>query len=314
MDWLDRMNNAMNYIESNLANEISYDKAAQIACCSTYHFQRMFSFITGVPLSEYIRRRRLTLAAFDLQSSDIKVIDAAVKYGYESPEAFSRAFKNLHGIMPILARNKGIALTAYPRMTFQIYVKGVIEMNYKIEEKPAFTVFGASRKINRSTVILGNPKDEVGNFWTEIIESGELGKIESIGKSWADITGSDKKEDTLKITLEMSWHGENGEAFSGYDDTIMPYLIGSFKKDGVDTTGYLEVKVPAATWAVFPTKIAPYGSGKIAEYMRETNDSIWAEWFPTSGYESAELPHLGVFICKEGEYVEYWIPVKMKLE
>ena len=83
MDWLDRMNNAMDYIESNLADDISYDKIAQLACCSTYHFQRIFPFITGVTLSEYIRRRRLTLAAFELQTTDTKVIDIAMKYGYE---------------------------------------------------------------------------------------------------------------------------------------------------------------------------------------------------------------------------------------
>jgi AraC family transcriptional regulator len=93
MKWLDRMNKAMDYIERNLAEEISYAKLAQITCYSTYHFQRMFSFLTGIPLSEYIRRRRLTLAAFDLQTSNIKAVDVAIKYGYESPEAFSRAFK-----------------------------------------------------------------------------------------------------------------------------------------------------------------------------------------------------------------------------
>lgn len=93
MDWLERMNNAMGYVETHLSEDIDFDQVAKIACCSTYHFQRMFSFITSVPLSEYIRRRRLTLAAFELQQSDAKVIDTALKYGYESPEAFSRAFK-----------------------------------------------------------------------------------------------------------------------------------------------------------------------------------------------------------------------------
>jgi len=106
MDWLDRMKNVMEYIESNLADIISYDEIARRACCSTYHFQRMFPFITGVSLSEYIRRRRLTLAAFELQTTDAKVIDVAMKYGYESPEAFARAFKNLHGVMLISARVK----------------------------------------------------------------------------------------------------------------------------------------------------------------------------------------------------------------
>lgn len=148
MDWLSRMNNAMDYIESNLAYDISYDKIAQIACCSTYHFQRMFPFITGVSLSEYIRRRRLTLAAFELQTTDAKVIDVAMKYGYESPEAFARAFKNLHGIIPISARDTGVALKAYPRMSFHISIKGDVEMNYRIEQRGSFEMFGVYGLIN----------------------------------------------------------------------------------------------------------------------------------------------------------------------
>lgn len=124
MDWLDRMNNAMEYVETHLSDTIDYDIVARIACCSTYHFQRMFPFITNVSLSEYIRRRRLTLAAFELQQSGTKVIDIALKYGYESPEAFSRAFKKMHGVMPMSARDKGVTLKAYPRLSFHISIRG----------------------------------------------------------------------------------------------------------------------------------------------------------------------------------------------
>ena len=138
MDWLENMNSAMDYIESHLADEISYDAIARLACCSTYHLKRMFPFITGVTLSEYIRRRRLTLAAFELQTGDSKVIDIAMKYGYDSPEAFARAFKSLHGILPGSVRDAGVPLKAYPRITFQIYIKGDTEMNYRIEEREAF--------------------------------------------------------------------------------------------------------------------------------------------------------------------------------
>jgi AraC family transcriptional regulator len=148
MDWLERMNSAMEYIEANLDGDISYDRIAQIACCSTYHFQRMFPFITGVTLSEYIRRRRLTLAAFELQTTNTKVIDVAVKYGYDSPEAFARAFKNLHGIMPVSARDKGVSLKAYPRMSFHISIKGDVEMNYRIEQRGPFEMFGVYGEIN----------------------------------------------------------------------------------------------------------------------------------------------------------------------
>lgn len=123
MDWLERMNDAISYIENNLTTEIKYEELSRIVCCSIYHFQKMFSFLTGVPLSEYIRRRRLTQAAYELSNSNIKVIDLALKYGYESPDSFTRAFQNMHGVTPTKARKMGIVLKAYPRMSFHISIK-----------------------------------------------------------------------------------------------------------------------------------------------------------------------------------------------
>ncbi|MCZ4151235.1 AraC family transcriptional regulator, partial [Escherichia coli] len=98
MDWLMRMNRALDYIEMNLTGEIELNEVARCACCSSHQFQKMFSFITNVSLAEYIRRRRLTLAAIELQNSEIKVVDVAIKYGYESPVSFARAFQSLHGV------------------------------------------------------------------------------------------------------------------------------------------------------------------------------------------------------------------------
>ncbi|MEK4368284.1 helix-turn-helix transcriptional regulator [Paenibacillus sp. FSL R5-0473] len=142
MDWLERMKSSIDNIETNLENNISYDEIAQIACCSTYHFQRMFPFIKGITLSEYIRRRRLTLAAFEMQANDARLIDVAMKYGYQSPEAFAPAFKNLLGTMPISARDKGVSLKAYPRMSFHISIRGDVEINYWIKQRGAFEMFG----------------------------------------------------------------------------------------------------------------------------------------------------------------------------
>ena len=136
MSWLDRMNNVMDYIELNLADNISYKKISQLAGCSAHYFQRMFPFLTDMTLSEYIRRRKLTLAAVELQTTDTKVIDIAVKCGYDSPDAFTRTFKKFHGVTPISARNKNITLKAYPKMTFStINIRGGFEMNYHIDHK-----------------------------------------------------------------------------------------------------------------------------------------------------------------------------------
>ncbi|PFD44328.1 AraC family transcriptional regulator [Bacillus cereus] len=124
MDSLKNMNAAMQYIEDNLTNEIDFKKIARIAFCSEYHFKRMFSFLAGISLSEYIRCRRLTLAAFELKDSNVKVIDVAIKYGYNSPDSFSRAFQNLHGITPSEARSTSRSLKAYSPMTFRLSIKG----------------------------------------------------------------------------------------------------------------------------------------------------------------------------------------------
>lgn len=113
MEWLKRINNAIDYIEHNLDSDISYDEAAQIACCSTYYFQRMFSYITGISLAEYIKRRRMTQAAFELQRTNKRVLEIALKYGYTSPTSFNRAFQNVHGISPVAAKDIGNTLNAY---------------------------------------------------------------------------------------------------------------------------------------------------------------------------------------------------------
>ena len=123
----------MDYIEENLDSEIEYTTLAGLACCSEFHFSRMFSSLTGVPLSEYIRRRRLTKAAFEIQTGNVKIIDIAFKYGYESPDAFTRAFRLLHGVTPNVAKQSGINLKAYPRLSFQIIIRGDAEMQYRIE-------------------------------------------------------------------------------------------------------------------------------------------------------------------------------------
>lgn len=144
MEWIDRLNSAIRYMEEHLTDEINYEQLGQIACCSSWHFQRMFSYMAGIPLSEYIRRRKMSLAAVDLQSSDDRVIDVAERYGYHSPTAFNRAFQSIHGIAPSAVRQKGVSVRSFPPITFKITVKGAEEMNYRIETKKAFRIVGVS--------------------------------------------------------------------------------------------------------------------------------------------------------------------------
>lgn len=147
MNLLENMNHALAYLEEHLTGEIDYREAAKRALCSEYHFKRMFSFLAGLPLSEYVRRRRLTLAAFDLQSSQLKIIDIALNYGYSSPDAFTKAFQQFHGVLPSEARTAGPSLKSFPRMTFQLIIRGGNEMNYRIEEKEAFHIVGIKKRV-----------------------------------------------------------------------------------------------------------------------------------------------------------------------
>lgn len=147
MEWINRLNKTIRYMEEHLTEEIDYEQLAQIACCSPYHFQRMFAYMAEVPLSEYIRRRRMSLAAVDLQDKEAKIIDVAMKYGYTSPTAFNRAFQSVHGIAPSLIRERGTEIKSFPPISFTITIKGVEEMNYRIEQKEAFRIVGVSQPL-----------------------------------------------------------------------------------------------------------------------------------------------------------------------
>lgn len=290
MDWLNRMNRAMEYVETHLSEEIDYEQVARIACCSTYHFQRMFSFITGVPLSEYIRRRRLTLAAFELQQSDTKVIDTALKYGYESPEAFSRAFKKLHGVMPSLVRDKGIALKAYPRLSFHISIRGDVEMNYKIEEKQAFDMFGVSTVVNVDEDFLEQPFVEIPKFWTKCVSDGTVDRI----RAAAGLGENGQIHGVL--------YNSQGEKFS--------YMIGYFLPQSGLPQGFEKLQVPPQTYAIFSTGLYPDGQSGIHELWRR----IWGEWFPSSNYEFANGPEFEITYERGNNMyeMEVWIPVVKK--
>lgn len=291
MEWIDRMNNAVDYIELNFTDEISYEKLAQIACCSTYHFQRMFSFITGVPLSEYIRRRRLTLAAFELQTSNIKVIDVAVKYGYESPEAFSRAFKNLHGVMPISARDIGVSLKAFPKMTFSISIKGVSEMNYRIEEKEPFEVFGLELK---TTVVNGQCYKDIPEFWMACGQDGRgQALLQAAGKKTGEVIDAG-------VTYD---HNVNGD---------MSYMVGCIKMDQAVSPEYKTLSIPKQTWAIFQTE---WKSEDDDEKLHEVWGRIYSEWFTVASYEHADCDFdMEMYFgdLQSGYSAEIWIPVVQK--
>ncbi|WP_226086763.1 AraC family transcriptional regulator [Mesobacillus sp. S13] len=290
MDMLESMNEAMRYIEENLAEEIDFKEVARRAYCSEYHFKRMFSFLGGVSLTEYIRRRRLTLAAFELKDRDVKVIDVAMKYGYTSPDSFTRAFHNLHGITPSEARMPGHSLKAYPSMTFQLTIKGGSEMNYRIVEKDAFRIVGIMKRV---PLVYHGVNPEIAEMWQslnmeKIQEMKELSNTEPLGLVSASVNFSEGRME------------EKGE--------LDHYIGAATTKDCPPYLASLEV-VPT-TWAVFEA-IGPF-----PETLQNVWGRIYSEWFPSAAYEQAEGPEI---LWNEHKDVssptfksEIWIPVKRK--
>ena len=282
MDWIDRMNEAIRYIEENLTDRIEYEKLGQIACCSAYHFQRMFAYIAGVPLSEYIRRRRMSLAAVDLQGGDAKIIDVAAKYGYSSPTAFNRAFQSVHGVSPSSVRAEGAALKSFPPLTIKIVVKGAEEMNYRIETRDAFRVVGRSRPMSRE---IEQNFVEVPLMWQEAVEDGTLERIIPL--------------------MDGQPRGILGVCACGDGEEWRYYIAVATSAEAGD--GLEEYVVPAFTWAVFPGS----GTGKS---IQELEKRVVTEWLPTSGYEFCDGPDVEVYFDPDPQDTafEVWIPVRKR--
>ncbi|MFS0576184.1 AraC family transcriptional regulator [Sporosarcina sp. 179-K 3D1 HS] len=287
MDLLKNMNDAMKYIEENLTNEIDFKMVARLAHCSEYHFKRMFSFLAGIPLSEYIRRRRLSLAAFELTNSGIKIIDVAIKYGYHSPDSFTRAFQNIHGITPSEARNNGQQLKAYPLMTFQLSIRGGNEMNYRIEQKEAFNIVGIMKRV---PIVFEGENPEITAMWQsltmdKIDQLKKLSNIEPKGMIQASTNFSEGRME------------EKGE--------LDQYIGVATTEECPDNFSTLEV--PALTWAVFDS-IGPFPST-----LQETWGRIYSEWFPSSSYQVTEGPEILSIKSKDltspSVKSEIWIPV-----
>lgn len=287
MEWLNKMMDAIDYMEVNMVEGLKIENIAQVACSSPFHFQRMFHMLTGFTIAEYIRNRKLTLAAQELAiSSNVKVIDIAFKYGYDSPESFARAFRKAHGISPSEARQSGVNLKAFPRISFQLSLKGDKDMDYKIVQKKAFQVIG-----KELTVSTKNQKQlqMIPHFWDECEANGVVSKICSL----------DPKQPLLGICMDFE-----------HDKEQFSYMIAIEDIQNSTNTELERREIPASTWAVF-TSIGPMPHAIQTVWHR-----IFQEWFPATGFEHAGTPEFEVYPPGDGSAEDYqcevWIPIIKK--
>ncbi|WMJ82239.1 AraC family transcriptional regulator [Clostridium sp. MB40-C1] len=283
MEWFKHLSQAIDYIENNLAGDISYDEAAKIACCSTYYFQRMFSYVAGIPLSEYIRRRRMTKAAFELQVSKAKVMDIGLKYGYVSPTSFNRAFQNVHGVAPTATRRSGTKLNAYPRISFSIKVTGGESMRYRIEKKDPLRIVGVRVPLKED---IEQNFRIVPEFWDTTLKSNLFSKI-------------------CKLANQNP-HGILGVSTYKSPKDIYYYIAAATNK--TVPKGMEKLEIPAATWVIFEC------DGRFKESIQTIFKRFLTEWLPFSGYEYAQLPDIEVYPISDpkvqGGHSEVWIAIK----
>ena len=285
MDWLKNLSDAIDYIEDNLDGEISYDQCANIACCSTFYFQRMFSYIAGISLSEYIRRRKMTQAGFELQRTNKKIIDIALKYGYSSPTSFTRAFKGVNNITPSSAKKKGAVLNAYPRIKLSINIMGDEPMPYYIKEKKRIRIVGIRIPLIED---MDSNQKKVPLFWEETLKSGIFEEICSLNnKEPKGIFGVSVYKNPKDIH----------------------YYIG-VPTDKPIPTGMYECFIPESNWAIFENE------SNLKKDIQKVFRRFYTEWLPFSGYEYGWLPDVEVYpILKNSSmtgHSEVWISINKK--
>ena len=283
MNWLEDLNAATAYIDEHLDGDLSVAAVACRASCSEFQLQRMFPYLTGMTLGEYVRRRKMTRAAADLRASPEKIIDVARRYGYDSPTAFTRAFKSVHGISPTEARMAGAALVTFPRLVFTLTVKGEQSMNYKIVDLPEFRVVGIAS--NNGSWDVEDAGEKATEFW------GALGpRVHEV------LNLMDGSEPAGLLGVQFC----RGQEFDGY--------LAAVATQAPCPEGMEERVVPAATYAVFEC------TGPMPQAMTELWHRIFTEWLPSSGYRWASRSDVERYLTpnmtQATSQSEVWLPVE----
>lgn len=285
MNMLDSMNAVIEYIEEHLLEELHMPTIAKVACCSETDIQKTFYALTNVSISEYVRRRRLSLAAHELQGGEQSVLNVAFKYGYTSPDSFTRAFKQMHGITPSAVKKGGCILKSYGKITFVLTIKGVNAMNYKIIKKEEMQIIGFKKW-----------------FSTENDQ-----QMQEIPKMWDEIT----EETKSKITALSDNDGVVGLCAAMYDGGF-DYWIGCMSHKECPEE-FEKITIPASTWVVFEV-VGPIRP--LPNSMQDIWKRIYSEWLPNSQYEHGMLPEIEYYSSGDSMAADYrseiWIPIKSK--
>ncbi len=301
MDWITGMQNAVDYIEEHLTEEIDYEAAAAQMLSSSYHFQRIFSILCGFTVGEYVRNRRLTLAGAELAAGNGKVLDIALKYGYESPDGFAKAFRRFHGINPSAARTDGSRLKSFSRLVIKISMEGGRLMDYRIEEKQKMILTGYKRRFHGAPYGKERMEQEEQLFVTTRGKQWFLiGAAKEPGNEYCVITNvTDEGYDFYYCTKLDAWGRDN---LYNHDVTGVDFVEG-LKLENIE--------IPQATYVIFETKDAKKPTRDYEKMLNE-RIRILTEWLPEMGFQLAEGPELAVYHwrSRKERNIQIWLPIK----
>lgn len=277
-DYYKVLNEVIEEIEKNLTEKIDYKKLAKIAGTSDYTLQRIFCFLTDMTLTEYIRKRRLSNAAEDLQKGKDKIIDIALKYQYDSPISFARAFKKMHNVAPSEVKNSKVTLKAFPKIEFKEVEEYDEELEYRVQVLPEQVFFGKT-----TGIIYKKDKKAIADLWKKCKKDGTLDYIISKSNGLEKYYGAsyEKYEDTTNTS----------------DKKMKYYIMGKDNKKG-----FSKLVIPKSTWACFKL------NSKEQKDILKLFDAIYMKWLPSSKYnEILSYPNLEIYY---DDYCEICIPVK----
>lgn len=287
MDFIQNLQKSIEYIEEHILENITYEDVAKYLYVSSYHFHRTFSLVTGITATEYIRNRRLSMAGQEITISDMKIIDMALKYGYETPESFTKAFTRFHGVTPSVARRAGINLKSFNRLLIKIKLEGGNIMNYRIEKRETFKILAKSTQFRNET-ISEDGNTEIPDFWKA---AGEDGTFETLQKN------TNKTGIIYGVCAPIS-----------KESTHFNYGIGMEFEGTEIPDGYKVWNIESPLWAVFKCM------GETPDCIGETWNRIFSEFIPGSDYKILDTTDFEVYSDELGKdcFCEIWVPVEKK--
>ena len=291
MDWVTGIQKAINYVEANITEHIDYEEVAKQAFSSSFHFQRVFGILCGFTLGEYIRMRRLSLASNELASSDVRVIDVAVKYGYDTSESFSRAFTRFHGVSPSQAKQGGVVLKSFSPLFVKLILDGGSMINYRVETKGAFQLI--CKKLKDPCNADMTTEQVISDFWQNCIADGTTS---ALAKYICD-------NDIFGNCIVGASFGNNASS------SVFPYGIGvHYNGEPITDVGLVVEEIPAQTYLVFTC------TGKMPEAFVKLYQRICSEFFPTSDYQPSGGTNFEAYpsadVSNPNYTCEIWIAVK----